>query len=53
MLVDQIVEQGQCEQRNDSGDQVSGPVDVDPDVERIGPKVVDAYHGGPDRFFGV
>jgi hypothetical protein len=50
MFVDQIVEQSQREQWDDSGDQVSGPVDVDPDVVRVGAEVVDDDGWFPEYF---
>jgi hypothetical protein len=52
MFVDQIVEQSQREQGDDSSDQVSGPVDVDPDVVRVGAEVVDDDGRFPE-YFGV
>jgi hypothetical protein len=50
MFVDQIVEQSQREQGDDSSDQVSGPVDVDPDVVRVGAEVVDDDGWFPEYF---
>jgi hypothetical protein len=40
MFVDEIVEESEREERNDSGDKVSGPVDVDAHVDRVVAQIV-------------
>ena len=47
MLVDEIVEKGEREERNDSGDEVSGPVDVHAHVERVVAQVVHLHDRSP------
>ena len=42
MLVDEIVEHGQSDERDDARDEVRGPVDVDLDVGVVLAEVADA-----------